>query len=113
MVVASSKTEHNYNKSMNSIEFCRTMAGFDWKDCYVFIQRHINEISVPHRYKLHVDDVGMECDELGLSIAWPEILDMAERGEMENWPQGNSTILRLGKEQYKITVFLPINMEDM
>ena len=98
---------------MNSIEFCRTMAGLDWKDCYVFIQRYTNMIAIPHRYKLHVDDVGMECDELGLSIAWPEILNMAERGEMENWPQGNSTILRLGKEEFKITVFMPMNMEDM
>jgi hypothetical protein len=98
---------------MNSIEFCRTMAGLDWKDCYVFIQRHSNMIAITHRYKLHVDDVGMECDELGLSVAWPEILDMAERGEMENWPQGNSTILRLGKEEFKITVFMPMNMEDM
>ena len=98
---------------MNSIEFCRTMAGLSWKDCSIVIQRYINEIGVPHRYNLHVDDVGMECNELNLSVAWPEILDMAERGEMENWPQGNSTILRLGEDKYKITVFLPINMEDM
>ena len=98
---------------MTSIEFCRTMAGLSWKDCYVFVQRYIDEIAVPHRYRLHVDDVGMECAELNLSVAWPEILNMAERDEMENWPQGNSTILRLGEDKYKIIVFMPMNMEDM
>lgn len=98
---------------MNIAEFCRTMAGFGWKDCLVFIQRHSKTIAVSRRYPLQVDDVGMECEQLNLSIAWPELRKMAEDGEMENWPQGNSTILRLGKDEYKITVYLPVNMEDM
>lgn len=98
---------------MNITEFCRTMAGFTWKDSLVFIQRHNMTVAASPRYPLQVDEVGMECDQLNLSVAWPELRKMAEDGEMENWPQGNSTILRLGKDEYKITVYLPVNMEDL
>lgn len=84
------------------------MAGLRWKDCLVFIQPNSITTAVSRRYPLYVDEAKMECKQLNLSITWYELRQMSEDGEMESWPQGNSTILRLGEDEYKITVYLPV-----
>lgn len=99
---------------MNVEEFCNKLRSIRDKDCEIFISCYCDkELEKQNRHLLSVNECGIKCDKLAFFISWVELKHKAYREQAEVSEEGNNIILRLDNLTYRISIFVPVKLEDV
>lgn len=72
-------------------------------------------VAFPHEYPLLTDDDGIWCPALKefKGYTWDELEFLVDKGDWENWPEKDKTIMRIQDKQYMVTMYKVQSLDTM